>query len=103
MTGKRIVLSNENLEEFDDFRAGLLSELNPHGALEGALAEKIVADLWRLKPVLVLEAALHKRGHQMGVTQAGLEEADPSVIATWSLGMYADTFANLWRYEAALS
>ena len=51
----------------------------------------------------MLEAALHKRGHQMGLTEAGLEEADPSVIATWSLGMYADTFANLWRHEAALS
>ena len=51
----------------------------------------------------MLEAALHKRGHQMGVTEAGLEEADPPVIATRSLGMYADTFANLWRHEAALS
>ena len=50
-----------------------------------------------------MEAALYKRGHQMGVTEAGLGEADPSVIATWSLGMYAETFANLWRHEAALS
>jgi hypothetical protein len=99
-----VVLPNESEEDFDAFRDGLLSALNPHGQLEAALAEKIVADLWRLKRVPVLEAALHKRGHQMGVTEAGLEGADPSVIATWSpLGMYAETFANLWRHEAALS
>ncbi len=103
LTGKQIVLPNENPDDFDAFRVGLLNELNPSGELEGVLAEKIVADLWRLRRVPVLEAALHKRGHQMGVTEAGLAEADPSVIATWSLGMYAETFANLWRHEAALS
>jgi hypothetical protein len=103
LTGKQIVLPNENPEDFDAFRVGLLNELNPNGELEGALAEKIIADLWRLRRVPVLEAALHKRGHKMGVTEAGLEQADSSVIATWSLGMYADTFANLWRHEAALS
>jgi hypothetical protein len=103
LSGKQIVLPNESPEDFDDFRAGLLNELNPSGALEGTLAEKIIGDLWRLRRVPVMEAALHKRGHRMGVAEAGLEEADPSVIATWSLGMYADTFANLWRHEAALS
>jgi hypothetical protein len=104
LTGKQVVLPNESAEDFDDFRAGLLSDLSPNGgALEGVLAEKIIGDLWRLRRVPVMEAALHKRGHQMGVTEAGLGAADPSVIATWSLGMYADTFANLWRHEAALS
>ena len=103
LTGKQIVLPNENPDDFDAFRVGLLNELNPSGELEAVLAEKIVADLWRLRRVPVLEAALHKRGHQMGLTEAGLAEADPSVVATWSLGMYAETFANLWRHEAALS
>ena len=103
LTGKQVVLPNEDPDEFDAFRVGLLNALQPHNELEASLAERIIIDEWRLRRVPVLEAALHKRGHQMGVTEAGLEEADPSVIATWSLGMYADTFANLWRHETALS
>jgi len=36
--------------------------LDPQGELEGALAEKIVADLWRLRRVPIFEAMLYKRG-----------------------------------------
>jgi hypothetical protein len=73
-----MVLSNENPEDFDAFKVGLANELNPQGELEEALAEKIVADLWRLRRVPVLESALYKRG-EMGAMEAGLGEADPSV------------------------
>jgi hypothetical protein len=66
------------------------------------LAERVAADLWRLRRVPVLEAALYRRGEQFE-KEAGSEEADPSVIATQSLGRYSEIFANLWRHEAALS
>ena len=102
LTGKQIVLPNESPEDFDAFRVGLLSELSPNGELEGILAERIVIDAWRLRRVPVLEATLYRRGEQFEI-EAGSGEADPSVIATQSLGRYSETFANLWRHEAALS
>jgi hypothetical protein len=93
-------LPNENPEDFDAFRAGLLNELNPHGGLEEALAEKIIADLWRLSRVPVVEAALYRTSYE---SRPSLDEDDAPSVTTWSLGMYAETFANLWRHETALS
>ena len=61
LTGKRIVLPNENPDEFDAFRGALWFNLDPQGALEEVLAEKIVADAWRLRRVPVLE---HRRDGQ---------------------------------------
>ena len=62
LTGREVVLPNENPDDFDSFRAGLLTSLDPQGALEGALAEKIVADLWRLRRIPIIEAASYRRG-----------------------------------------
>jgi hypothetical protein len=101
LTGKQVVLPGEDPAEFDSFRSDLIADLAPQGALEEILAEKIVTDTWRLRRVPVLEAALHRRGCQMGAEE-GLNLTD-SVITTGSLAMYAETFTNLWRYEIALS
>ena len=100
LTGKQVVLPNENPEDFDAFRVGMLSELNPQGGLEEALAEKIIVDLWRLRRIPVLEAATYVRGSLMN---PDLAEKDPLLGATYSLGNCRETFANLWRHEAALS
>ena len=62
LTGRDVVLPGENPDDFDSFRAGLLSSLDPQNELEDALAEKIVADLWRLRRVPIFEAMLYKRG-----------------------------------------
>ena len=100
LTGKLVVLRNENPADFDAFQVGLLSELSPSGGLEEALAEKIITDLWRLRRVPVLEAAIYRRGDPMNPS---LAENDPLAAATRSLGYNSQTFANLWRHEAALS
>jgi len=64
LTGEQAVLPNENREDFDAFQNDLMSELNPHGALEGTLAERIVIDAWRLRRVVLLESAFYRRGYQ---------------------------------------
>lgn len=61
LTGKQIVLPNEDPEEFDTFRAGLLNALQPHDELEGSLAERFIIDEWRLRRIPVLEAAVYRR------------------------------------------
>ena len=71
------------------------------GALEEILAEKIVADTWRLRRVPQLEAALHKsrlsNGGRGGLEPDRLSHSDRVAQDV------AETFTNLWRYEIALS
>lgn len=64
LTGKLVVLPNENPNAYDEFRRTLFDDLHPQGALEGALATRIVADLWRLRRVPIFEATLYRRGYQ---------------------------------------
>src|ERR1035437_480355 len=75
LTGREVVLPNENPDDFDSFRAGLLTSLDPQGDLEGALAEKIVADFWRLRRVPIFEATLYRRG----CAELLVKQADESV------------------------
>lgn len=75
LTGIEVVLPSENPEDFDSFRVGLMADLAPQGDLECALAEKIVADLWRLRRVAIFEAALYRRGCQELVVNQAAEVA----------------------------
>jgi hypothetical protein len=60
LTGKQVVLPNENSDEFDAFRSALRNDLCPQGSIEEVLADKVVADAWRLRRVPVLEAEAHQ-------------------------------------------
>ena len=75
LTGRDVVLPGENPDDFDSFRAGLLTSLDPQGELEAALAEKIVADFWRLRRVPIFEATLYRRG----CAELLVKQADESV------------------------
>jgi len=55
-------LPNENPDDFESFRTGLLNDLAPEGEVEGVLAQKIVADAWHLRRVPIFEATLYRRG-----------------------------------------
>jgi len=59
LTAKTVVLPHEDLDEFEAFREAMLIDAAPQGAFEEMLVEKISADVWRLRRVPVLEAALH--------------------------------------------
>ena len=62
LTARDVVLPGENPDDFDSFRADLLTSFDLQGALEGALGEMIVGYLWRLRRVPIFEAMLYKRG-----------------------------------------
>ncbi len=69
LTGKDVVLPNEDALEFDSFRVDLLASLAPQGELESMLVEKIVVDAWRLRRVPKLEAAIYRRSYEERVLQ----------------------------------
>jgi hypothetical protein len=74
LTGHQVVLPNENPDEFESFRTGLLADLAPRGDLEVALAERIVIAIWRLRRVPIFEAELHRRGFQEQIVKRAEKE-----------------------------
>ena len=51
LLAKDIVLPSEDEQEFEGLRRALITELRPEGTLEGQIADRIVACLWRLRRV----------------------------------------------------
>jgi hypothetical protein len=71
LTGRQVVMPTEDPDEFDAHRNDLLTELDPQGAVQSALAEQIVLSSWRLRRGAVLEAAYYRRGcHELVVKRA---------------------------------
>ena len=60
---RTVVLPEEEPEEFERLRQGVVADLAPAGALQEALAQRIAALLWRLDRVARLEAELFAHGH----------------------------------------
>jgi hypothetical protein len=96
LTGKQMVLPGENPEDFEAFRSDISNRLNLSGELEGALAERLIADLWRLRRVPALEVALYNRGYKEEASENDL------IIPIRALHIYPEIFASLWRHENAL-
>ena len=69
LTGKSIVIGDEDPKEFDAFRAALEHDLQPSTALESALVDRLAGLLWRLRRVPAIEAAIVKSRQQGGTTK----------------------------------
>ena len=59
---RAVVLPDEDGEAYERLRQGVLADLDPAGALQTALAERIVVLLWRLDRAARLEAELFIHG-----------------------------------------
>ena len=57
LTSKQTVIPGENQEEYDAFKAGMLTDIRPGSTIETVLAERIVAAAWRLKRFNRVECA----------------------------------------------
>jgi hypothetical protein len=58
LLAEQVVIKGEDPEEFDLYRAGMLAELAPVGAVEGMLAERAVSLAWRLRRAERLQSAV---------------------------------------------
>lgn len=57
LTSKQTVIPGESQEEYDEYQAGFLRDLNPQSAIERMLADRIIAAAWRLQRFQRMEAA----------------------------------------------
>ena len=63
---KHMVLPSENAAEFEALEAALMEELAPEGALQSALAQRVVSAVWRLERAERLEADLFAENQLAG-------------------------------------
>lgn len=91
------VTQDEDAGALEALREAFASELAPAGPLEGALVERMVDAVWRLRRVQGAEVGLFDR-------ERLFEFADKSAgeLAAGAFVGYRDTFAVLSRYEVAL-
>jgi hypothetical protein len=54
---RRVLLDDQDPEEFDALMAGLLASLRPQGAVEEALAERVAIAIWRQQRLMRAETA----------------------------------------------
>ena len=68
---RAVVLPDEDGEAYERLRQGVIADLDPAGALQEALAQRIVVLLWRLDRAARLEAELFVHG-RLAVQRAAL-------------------------------
>ena len=57
LTSKQTVIPGESQQEYDEFQARFLRDLNPQSEIERTMAERTIAAAWRLKRFQRIEAA----------------------------------------------
>lgn len=69
LTGKDIVIGDEDPKEFDFFRTSLEHDLQPSSRLENELVDRLAGLLWRLRRVPAIEAEIVKSRQQRAYDQ----------------------------------
>jgi hypothetical protein len=97
---KHMVLPGENAAEFAELEAALMEELAPEGALQAALAQRVVSAIWRLSRAERLEAELFAENHLAGrsLGLALIRDCNGGARSFDTLLRYrGGTLAELWR------
>ena len=79
-----VVLPEEEPEDFERLRQGVIADLAPAGALQDALAQRIAVLLWRLDRVARLEAELFVHGH-LARQRDSLAQAENQALVSRSI------------------
>jgi hypothetical protein len=125
LTARHPLLPGENEEEFVGLRNAIFSKLQPDGALENQMVERVISLIWRLKRIPNLEmalfqwvsyqeAALHDEQNTMQIEAPPLEhnlgeEAADDLADTLKLGRMVETalsqdlMGKFARHEVGLS
>lgn len=99
LQGQLVPTRDEDSAALDALRAGVGDALQPVGALECALADRVTGCLWRLGRVQAAEAGLFDSGRDYYMSTRG---AELSGQLSYGFATHLDAFATLTRYETAL-
>ena len=99
LTAESVLLPDERAEDFVAFAEDPHADLDPVGAMEEVLAERIMAAAWRLRRVLRVEAGVYSwelKDDPFGAPRGGVG------LAFIRDGHGANAFGKLARYESTL-
>jgi hypothetical protein len=104
LTAKLVVTPDERTQDFDDFGADLVESLEPVGALEAQLVERVILCAWRARRVARLEASLFTFQRENSERFEILNEGHSPAAQPWrDVGSGSvDALVTLGRYETAL-
>ena len=96
---KHMVLPSEDAAELAALEAALIEELAPVGALQAALAQRVVSAVWRLSRAERLEAELFEENHLEGgsLGHALIRDCNGARSFDTLLRYRGGTLAELWR------
>ena len=106
LTATRVVMFDEDGEEFEGIRQQLVEELAPGGGFSAILAGRIAAASWRLKRAGKIECEMMEEDLKKSLRQRGQETGDALAPAPTLGSELRDDFAGpnrygkLARYEA---
>lgn len=89
---KNLVVSGEKTSEYQSFHQSLIETLQPEGAMETLLVEKIACLAWRQRRAVQAESSLFHKGL--------LNEWNRKSLESFFQGREGDCLQNLSRYEA---
>lgn len=101
LTAEQVTLFDERLEDFEAFHAELIPALRPEGAIEEALAERVVLCAWRLRRVYRIETGLFCKTRKSWNGNNASTTPDIEVVFL-RLGSRDDELAKLTRYETSV-
>ena len=104
LLSSQILLEHENAEELEAFREELYADLQPIGALEETLVEKIVTCAWLQKRALGFETALMKYEYSTARALSSVDviEGEESEIILATLRMLnSGALDRIQRYETS--
>lgn len=91
---KEVVLNKEEGFCFEEFRNGLLNQLQPLGDFEEFLVDRIISCAWKLRRVIHIETAIF-----LATTSSRIEKGS---ITQAFLGYQRQTMMILSRYETSI-
>jgi hypothetical protein len=108
LTGRNIVIGDEDPKKFDSLRAELWDEWQPRPGMESMLVDRLAGQIWRLLRAPAFEAAVIQFGRS-GVAAETNYNGEPTYQPEEYMGMaltndarYGDTLGKISRYETAL-
>jgi hypothetical protein len=94
LLSKAVIVEGETMDAYDVFRETVFDDLQPKGAMETLLVEKIINYAWRLRRAVQAEAIF---------LQAGLSDKwSPKKLDSFFCGFDAKKIQNISRYETTI-
>jgi hypothetical protein len=101
LTGRVVLLPNEDIEQYREFAEKIIVALQPRGPLEDTLAQTVADQQWRLNRLRSIEDGLLALGHfeEAGDFDTGDPETHAALTASRAFRDRSQTFVNLSVYE----